>query len=305
MHSLLIRSLYLKTTIERREMNLIRIFNIFVILSILVFPSAALAQKRSITEEAARNAGTRCKTNHRAVPGAPYADKLAESYCISLVRDGLKVLRKASLQANGLDLKTESGQTAFANRASQILEQDQEFARARRQAELAVVGRKTIQTIVWGTIGAYMYEDLKAPRLKSTQTSSAQTGSAQTGVGNGRKYAVQTNSHINTGISVNPGDKIRVQASGRIRFGFVAGSGGPMGIIFNPDYNYFIDIPHGQLMGRIKQFGAPELDGWFPIGEGREFVVRSQGVLEFAVNDNNPRDNAGRFRIEVIIIPTK
>lgn len=122
---------------------------------------------------------------------------------------------------------------------------------------------------------------------------------------NSRRYTVQTNSHIDTGISVNPGDKIKVQATGRIRFGFIAGSGGPRGILFNPDYNYFVDIPHGQLIGRVRQFGAGEFDGWFPIGEGREFVARSQGVLEFAVNDNKPGDNGGRFRIEVTITPAK
>lgn len=116
-----------------------------------------------------------------------------------------------------------------------------------------------------------------------------------------KQYVFQTNSHVDTGISVNPGDKIRVQASGQIRFGVFAGAGGPKGIIFSPDYNYFIDIPHGQLMGRVRQFGAQELDGWVPIGEGREFVARSQGVLEFAVNDNKPGDNAGRFRVEVTI----
>lgn len=64
--------------------------------------------------------------------------------------------------------------------------------------------------------------------------------------------------------------------------------------------------PHyGQLMGCIGQFGARELNGWFEIGTGGEFVARSQGVLEFAVNDNKPGDNAGSFRIEVTIEPAK
>lgn len=120
-----------------------------------------------------------------------------------------------------------------------------------------------------------------------------------------KSYVFDTNSHLNTGVTVNPGDRITVRASGRIRFGFVAGSGGPKGILFSPDYNYFVDVLHGQLMGRVKQFGAPDLDGWVPIGEGREFVARSQGVLEFAVNDNRPRDNSGSFRIEVTIVPAR
>ena len=131
------------------------------------------------------------------------------------------------------------------------------------------------------------------------------TENPQNSADNGNRYVFNTNSHVNTGISVNPGDKIKVQASGRIRFGFFAESGGPRGILFNPDYNYFVDILHGQLIGRIRRFGAQDLDGWFSIGEGREFVAKSQGVLEFAVNDNKPGDNAGSFRIEVTIDPAR
>jgi hypothetical protein len=114
-----------------------------------------------------------------------------------------------------------------------------------------------------------------------------------------------TNSFVETSISVNPGDKIKVQATGTIRFGLFAGSGGPEGIIFNPDYNYFVNIPHGQLIGRIRQFEMQDFDGWFSIGEGREFVVRKSGILELAVNDNQPVDNAGEFRVEVTINSAK
>jgi hypothetical protein len=123
--------------------------------------------------------------------------------------------------------------------------------------------------------------------------------------GTSNQYVFNTNSYVNTNLSVNSGDKIRVEASGRISFGSFVGSGGPRGIMISPQYNYFTDVPHGQLMGRIKQSGAKDLEGWFAIGEGREFVVRSPGVLEFAVNDNRPRDNSGSFRIQVTIEPAK
>ena len=118
---------------------------------------------------------------------------------------------------------------------------------------------------------------------------------------NAKQYVFQTNSHIDTGVTVNPGDKLTIAASGRVRFGFFAGSGGPNGILFNPDYNYFLTMPHGQLMGRVRQFGAQDLDGWFAVGEGGVFVIKKQGVLEFAVNDNRSGDNSGNFRIEVTI----
>uniref|UniRef100_A0A832H2C6 Uncharacterized protein n=1 Tax=Oscillatoriales cyanobacterium SpSt-402 TaxID=2282168 RepID=A0A832H2C6_9CYAN len=106
-------------------------------------------------------------------------------------------------------------------------------------------------------------------------------------------------------MSVNPGDRIKIQASGRVRFGFVAGSGGPKGIAFNPDYNLFFHMAHGQLMTRIRQPGMRALDGWVPVGDGGEMIAKSQGVLEFAVNDSQPGDNVGNFRIEVTIDPAR
>ena len=146
-------------------------------------------------------------------------------------------------------------------------------------------------------------ETSKNSRLQPSQPPHTTAGSEQQS--GGQQYIFNTNSHINTNISVNPGDKVRVEASGRIRFGAFVGSGGPEGILISPTYNYFVDIPHGQLIARIRRFGAENLDGWFPIGEGGEFVAKSQGVLEFAVNDNRPRDNSGNFRIEVSISPSK
>ncbi len=111
----------------------------------------------------------------------------------------------------------------------------------------------------------------------------------------------QTNSRITTNLSVEPGDRVEIKASGSIRFGFFAGSGGPRGISFNPNFNYFKEIPHGQLIGRIKQAGMEDWDEWFVIAEGKEFTAQESGILEFAVNDTHPKDNVGKFRIEVII----
>lgn len=149
------------------------------------------------------------------------------------------------------------------------------------------------------TIGrsSYLYAGKPIQVQQNTETPQNNTVTS-------KQYVFNTNSHVNTNISVNPGDEIKIQASGRIRFGFFAGLGGPRGILFNPNYNYFVNLLHGQLMGRIRQFGAQDLDGWFPIGEGAEFVAPSQGVLEFAVNDSQPGDNSGSFRIEVTISPT-
>ncbi len=140
---------------------------------------------------------------------------------------------------------------------------------------------------------------------KQNRPSNNNTPSSNNTPSNNNTYVFQTRSQINTELSVNSGDRISIRASGRIRFGFFAGSGGPRGILFNPRYNYIIDLPHGQLMGRVRTFGMSDIDGWFSVAEGRDIVVETPGVLEFAVNDNNPGDNAGAFRIEVAINPAQ
>ncbi len=94
---------------------------------------------------------------------------------------------------------------------------------------------------------------------ENTETRETISLSEEMNAGNSNQYVLNTNSHVNTGVSVNTGDVIKIQASGIIRFGFFTGSGGPRGIIFNPEYNYFIDVPHGQLMVRVRQFGMQDL----------------------------------------------
>ena len=114
------------------------------------------------------------------------------------------------------------------------------------------------------------------------------------------------NGPISTGISIRRGDTIRIKASGTVRFGFwLAGSGGPDGIPFNPAYNYFVDILHGSLLGRVRVPGPNTWEGWFYVGKGTEVTARTPGILEFDVNDNQPEDNVGKFCVEVTVIPVR
>lgn len=119
----------------------------------------------------------------------------------------------------------------------------------------------------------------------------------------------KTNSFVNTGISLNRGDRVKINASGWVKFGIFAALGGPNGIIFNLNYNYFPSVPHGRLMARFRQSGMRDLNGWASIGVGwdelREVKFSSPRTLEFLVNDNQPSDNLGVFLIEVTIRPDK
>lgn len=109
---------------------------------------------------------------------------------------------------------------------------------------------------------------------------------------------VLVNSYVNTGIKVKCGDIVTIRASGTVRFGDFAGSGGPEGILFNTDYNYFPDLLHGCLIGRLSR---PSNDGWGYIGSGYTGTAEQMGVLELDVNDRDPANNRGAFRVEITV----
>lgn len=107
-------------------------------------------------------------------------------------------------------------------------------------------------------------------------------------------------SYVNTRTVVRRGDKISIKASGRVKFGDWAGWGGPEGIIGVSDsYNYFDDLFHGSLIGRVKTANADDFDGWGYIGRGTEVTSDVSGILELNVNDNEPENNEGNFEVKV------
>jgi hypothetical protein len=125
---------------------------------------------------------------------------------------------------------------------------------------------------------------------------------------------INSTDFLDTGISIKPEDILNIRASGTISFGLRAGEGSPNGISYGSAYNYLVGIRHGRLMARIRQPGMArfrrppgrgDLDDWFSIGEGGQLAgFSAPGVLEFLVNDSDPRNNTGEFRIEVTIRPS-
>ena len=121
----------------------------------------------------------------------------------------------------------------------------------------------------------------------------------------------QVNSYENTGLSIKRGDMLSFRASGNVSFGPSVGFAGPEGkthfimlilpVEIDTNYNLFPDEAHGSLIGRIKTPGASALADWFYIGEGGETTAEQTGFLELNVNDKNPKDNKGKFEVEVKI----
>jgi hypothetical protein len=116
------------------------------------------------------------------------------------------------------------------------------------------------------------------------------------------KSVFGVNSYVNTRIAIGRGDRITIRATGLVTFGLLAGQGSPQGIPFNPAYNYFVDLPHGCLIGRVRNTGAD--DEWAYVGPGTSVVSETSGILELNVNDNDPDNNVGRFRVEVSVCRT-
>ena len=107
------------------------------------------------------------------------------------------------------------------------------------------------------------------------------------------------NGFVDTGIPIKRGDGVIIRANGVVTFGVFAGKGGPEGISFNPEYNYFQNIPHGCLIGRVRN--TLEDHGWAYIGKGTAWMPDYAGSLELNVNDKDPGNNIGQFKVEIII----
>ncbi|PYS91837.1 MAG: hypothetical protein DMF64_10890 [Acidobacteria bacterium] len=112
------------------------------------------------------------------------------------------------------------------------------------------------------------------------------------------------NDFVETRIFIRRGDKVKIRASGEVSFGPIAGSAGPEGISarensFLQNYNHMREFPHGCLIGRVHEQGDDT--GWDKIGKYIEFTSEAAGVLELDVNDADPKNNEGKFEVEVNI----
>ena len=97
-----------------------------------------------------------------------------------------------------------------------------------------------------------------------------------------------------TDVCVKEGERLVVEASGAVRLGFFAGSGGPNGIGLDDGYDIVTPYPHGALLCKVDGEAA-----WRYCGESYAFTARADGCLLFEVNDNDKSNNAGAFELTV------
>jgi hypothetical protein len=98
---------------------------------------------------------------------------------------------------------------------------------------------------------------------------------------------------VATDLTFAAGDRIRFDATGRVKVGDFAGSTGPEGMRGFTHYSWEAGLPHGALIAKIG-------DGpYFLVGKERTVTVRGGGKLFLKINDRDRANNEGAFQVKV------
>ena len=97
-----------------------------------------------------------------------------------------------------------------------------------------------------------------------------------------------------TGIRVREGDRIWIEARGRVHWGGDRNDGpeGERGSPFNAT-RPIPDRPGAALIGRVDR------EVFFIGGDRRPLIMPRSGRLQLGINDDVPRDNSGAFQVTV------
>jgi hypothetical protein len=95
---------------------------------------------------------------------------------------------------------------------------------------------------------------------------------------------------------IKKGNKIAINASGRVKLGDWVGYSTPEGIEGYQNYNKIEGFKPGSLLAKIGDTGK-----WFFVGNSKTFIAEQDGKLQFIVNDADYSNNSGGYDIEIII----
>jgi hypothetical protein len=104
-----------------------------------------------------------------------------------------------------------------------------------------------------------------------------------------------SNGWTNTGLVVRRGQRLRINASGRVSLGNNR-SATPDGLANIPDRDKLMrNQPTGGLIAVI----GDDNDDFIFVGSSRDFVAQRDGVLFLGVNEGNLSDNSGLFEVVI------
>jgi hypothetical protein len=120
----------------------------------------------------------------------------------------------------------------------------------------------------------------------------------------GEHHTFNIGGFVETKISLQPGDILKIQASGLIRVGPFVGTSGPKGIDGDKGfaggslaaYNITTSCNHGCLLYRTSSGGQ-----WQCYSEGTSVSIQDGGTLQFQVNDNDQGNNSGSYKVEITV----
>ncbi|MBL8149606.1 MAG: hypothetical protein JNN15_06730 [Blastocatellia bacterium] len=101
-------------------------------------------------------------------------------------------------------------------------------------------------------------------------------------------------------ISVKRGDKIQLNATGKVKLSSSKESG-PDGISLDDKNKLILDKPTGSLIAVI----GDENDDFIYIGNQKEFIAARDGKLFLSINEGDISDNEGAFTVRVRVEPSK
>jgi hypothetical protein len=106
---------------------------------------------------------------------------------------------------------------------------------------------------------------------------------------------------LDTGLELRAGDRIQIEAAGEIQpIKKSDVSAGPDGLPGTTGgfWKPISSVETGALLARIEQ-GESRMD--LVAGSSASFCVPAGGRLSFGINDSNPFDNRGEFRVRLVI----
>jgi hypothetical protein len=133
-----------------------------------------------------------------------------------------------------------------------------------------------------------------APAASAGLISLAPAAHAQTLITSRSMSVCEFQYDVDTGVYVQPGDRLVVSASGTIWDGFwFIGRNGPQGLWFNGD-SFDYPSPADPAASLLLKTGA----NYHYVGTGTDFVDGDPaGRLRFRINDNVPGNGNGCFNV--------
>jgi hypothetical protein len=104
-----------------------------------------------------------------------------------------------------------------------------------------------------------------------------------------------SNGWTNSGLVVRRGQRLRINASGRISIGSNR-SATPDGLANIPDRD---KLMRNQPTGGVIAVIGDDNDDFIFIGRSRDFVAQRDGVLFLGINEGNLSDNSGQFEVVI------